>query len=353
MIRKHYSMGAVAAGALALALSATGAQAQDPGAYISGGAGWSLPQDSDFSGGGVSSADLENGWNGVLGLGYGFASGFRGEVEGGYHRNNVDDINGVSASGHFRAWSLMGNVYYDFRNMLGSVTPYVGAGLGGARVHADGITPVGASSVSDDDTSLAWQLMAGVAMPLAEQLEGTLGYRYFAAPNLDYNTAAGASIDSDYRTHSVMVGLRYSFGAPAKPEPVRAAAPAPAPAPVVAPAPQPAPPPVARQYLVFFDFDKADLTQQAMGILQTASTNAKGLTQVKIRATGHADRSGSDAYNMRLSQRRADAVKAELVRLGMKPTEIAVVARGEANPLVPTADGVREPQNRRVEIVFE
>ncbi|MGE0256005.1 MAG: OmpA family protein [Alphaproteobacteria bacterium] len=352
MIRTHHSI--VAGAALALALSAGAAQAQDPGLYISGGAGWSLPEDSDFSGGGVSSADLENGWNGVLGLGYGFASGFRGEVEGGYHRNNVDDINGVSAGGNFRAWSLMGNVYYDFRGLLGSVTPYVGAGLGGARVDANSISPVGASSVDDDDTSFAWQLMAGVAVPLAEQLDGTLGYRYFAAPNLDYNTAAGASIDADYRTHSIMVGLRYSFSGPAKPEPVRAAAPAPAP--MAAPAPQPAPtpaPPPARQYLVFFDFDKTDLTQQAQAILQTAATNAKGLTTVKIRATGHADRAGSDAYNMRLSQRRADAVKAELVRLGIKASEIAVVARGETNPLVPTADGVREPQNRRVEIVFE
>ena len=290
----------------------------------------------------------------MLGLGYGFASGLRGEVEGGYHNNDVNSVSGVAGSGDFRAWSLMGNLFYDFRGLLGSVTPYIGAGLGGARVDADSVTPVGASSINDEDTSFAWQLMAGVAMPLAEQLEGTLGYRYFAAQNLDYNTAAGASIDSDYRAHSVMVGLRYSFGAPAKPEPVRAATPAPAPAPMAAaPAPQPAPPPVARQYLVFFDFDKADLTQQAMGILKMASANAKGLTQVKIRATGHADRSGSDAYNMRLSQRRADAVKAELVRLGMKPTEIAVVARGEANPLIPTADVVREPQNRRVEIIFE
>ncbi|MBM3560422.1 MAG: OmpA family protein, partial [Alphaproteobacteria bacterium] len=88
-------------------------------------------------------------------------------------------------------------------------------------------------------------------------------------------------------------------------------------------------------------------------ILQQAATHAKGLATVKIRSTGHADRSGSDAYNMRLSQRRADAVKAELVRLGLKASDIAVVARGEANPLVPKADGVREPQNRRVEIVFE
>ena len=67
---------------------------------------------------------------------------------------------------------------------------------------------------------------------------------------------------------------------------------------------------------------------------------------------GHADRSGSPAYNQRLSQRRADNVAAELVRQGVSRNEIVVSAYGETRPLVPTADGVREPQNRRVEIVL-
>jgi outer membrane protein OmpA-like peptidoglycan-associated protein len=69
--------------------------------------------------------------------------------------------------------------------------------------------------------------------------------------------------------------------------------------------------------------------------------------------TGHADRAGPDSYNMALSMRRADAVKAVLVREGVPANQIAVVARGESQPLVPTADGVREPQNRRVEIVLQ
>ena len=67
---------------------------------------------------------------------------------------------------------------------------------------------------------------------------------------------------------------------------------------------------------------------------------------------GHADRSGTPQYNQRLSQRRADAVAAELVRQGVSRNEIMVTAFGESRPLVPTADGVREPQNRRVEIVL-
>ena len=67
---------------------------------------------------------------------------------------------------------------------------------------------------------------------------------------------------------------------------------------------------------------------------------------------GHADRSGTPQYNQRLSQRRADAVAAELVRRGVPRNAMAIQAFGESRPLVPTADGVREPQNRRVEIVL-
>ena len=68
--------------------------------------------------------------------------------------------------------------------------------------------------------------------------------------------------------------------------------------------------------------------------------------------TGHADRSGPVAYNQRLSERRADAVKARLIREGIPAGQIVTIGRGETQPMVPTADGVREPQNRRVEIVL-
>jgi outer membrane protein OmpA-like peptidoglycan-associated protein len=72
----------------------------------------------------------------------------------------------------------------------------------------------------------------------------------------------------------------------------------------------------------------------------------------RIEVSGHADRSGSDAYNQALSMRRAEAVAAELTRRGVPRTEMVIQAFGESRPLVPTADGVREPQNRRVEIIL-
>jgi OOP family OmpA-OmpF porin len=73
----------------------------------------------------------------------------------------------------------------------------------------------------------------------------------------------------------------------------------------------------------------------------------------KIEVNGYADRSGTPAYNQVLSLKRARTVSAELVRLGVPQSTIAIMAFGDTHPLVPTAAGVREPQNRRVEIILK
>ncbi|MGE3774940.1 MAG: OmpA family protein [Gammaproteobacteria bacterium] len=126
---------------------------------------------------------------------------------------------------------------------------------------------------------------------------------------------------------------------------------------VEAPPPPPpaAPPPPAtpENYLVFFDFDRADITDEGRAVLQNVVDDAAGQTVSRVVATGHADTSGSARYNERLSQRRADAVRAALSDLQLETGGIVTEARGETEPLVPTGDGVREPQNRRVEIKVE
>jgi OOP family OmpA-OmpF porin len=71
-----------------------------------------------------------------------------------------------------------------------------------------------------------------------------------------------------------------------------------------------------------------------------------------VELTGHTDTVGSDTYNMRLSKRRAGSVAAELEKNGIPADEIAIFAKGKRDPLVPTADSMKEPQNRRVEIVY-
>jgi iron complex outermembrane receptor protein len=140
------------------------------------------------------------------------------------------------------------------------------------------------------------------------------------------------------------VKLRYKF-AVANAE-VATAQPTYVPPPVVAPA-------VAHSYMVFFDFNKSDLTPQAVAIVAQAAKNAAPAKATTIDVTGHTDTVGSDAYNMRLSRRRAEAVAAELEKDGIPSSEIAIFAKGKKDLLVPTADGVKEPQNRRVQIVYE
>ena len=105
-------------------------------------------------------------------------------------------------------------------------------------------------------------------------------------------------------------------------------------------------------FLVFFDFDKAFLTPEAKNIIRAAADAIKKDKATKVKLVGHADRSGSAQYNKALSNRRASAVKQMLVKLGIKSKMITTAAKGESQPLVPTADGVREPQNRRVEILY-
>jgi iron complex outermembrane receptor protein len=139
--------------------------------------------------------------------------------------------------------------------------------------------------------------------------------------------------------------LKYRFGGPSE-EPEATPAPyTPPPAQAVAPAP--------KSYLVFFDFNKSDLTSQAQQIVDQAASNAGPAKVTRLTVTGHTDTVGSDAYNMRLSRRRAESVAARLEKDGIPSSEIEIVAKGKRDLLVPTADGVREPQNRRVQIVYD
>jgi outer membrane protein OmpA-like peptidoglycan-associated protein len=125
-------------------------------------------------------------------------------------------------------------------------------------------------------------------------------------------------------------------------------------APTEAYVPPPVQPPAApKSYLVFFNFDKSDLTPQAVEIVNTAAKNAQAGKVTQLTVTGHTDTVGSDAYNMRLSRRRAESVATQLEKQGIASSEIEIVAKGKRDLLVPTGDGVREPQNRRVQIVFD
>ncbi|MBN9538621.1 MAG: OmpA family protein, partial [Alphaproteobacteria bacterium] len=123
---------------------------------------------------------------------------------------------------------------------------------------------------------------------------------------------------------------------------------------VTPPPPPPAPPVVAPpSYMVFFDWDRSNLSAQALNTIKQAAQAFKTKGNARITATGHTDTSGSEQYNMALSLRRANAVKDALVREGVPATAISVIGRGEQGLLVQTGPNVREPQNRRVEIVIQ
>lgn len=105
-----------------------------------------------------------------------------------------------------------------------------------------------------------------------------------------------------------------------------------------------------RSYIVFFDFNREVLTSDAKDILLDLFNDTKDALKVVFDLVGHADKSGSNAYNVRLSEKRAISVKDYLVGLGTNPEDINVNWKGESNPLIETLDGIKEPQNRRTEI---
>ena len=143
--------------------------------------------------------------------------------------------------------------------------------------------------------------------------------------------------DNDFN-HSLMIGLRYNFKLQPPPPPPPATYPAQAP---------------ARSYLVFFDWDKATLTDRARQIISEAATNSTKVQYTRIEVNGYTDTSGTPKYNQGLSIRRAKAVEAELVKDGVPDSAITIQGFGDTHLLVPTGPGVREPQNRRVEIIIK
>jgi len=129
---------------------------------------------------------------------------------------------------------------------------------------------------------------------------------------------------------------------------------APAALPVATAIPMAAPAPAASQtYLVFFDWDKSDLTPRATQIIARAASAAATTNITTINVSGYTDTSGALDYNQDLSERRAQTVAAALVLDGVLQSQIEIHAFGETHPMVPTGPGIRESQNRRVEIVLQ
>jgi outer membrane protein OmpA-like peptidoglycan-associated protein len=303
---------------------------------------------------------FDTGFVGLASVGYGLGNGLRLELEGSYRTNKITRAGGLSAGGDERKYGAMFNVLYDIDPALFGfvpfpINPYVGLGGGyqwaqdqNARIYNNS-NPRTLLRTNDGDGNFAYQAIIGAAFPInavpglsltAEYRfmgvldDRTYHYQYFA-PGV--STRANLRQSDDYN-HSALLGLRYAFNA--------------APPPVLAPVAAPMAPTAARTYLVFFDWDRADLTDRARQIIAEAASATTKVQVTRIEVSGHTDTTGTARYNQGLSVRRAQNVAAELVRLGVPRGAITTQGFGFSRPLVSTGPGVREPQNRRVEIVL-
>jgi len=109
----------------------------------------------------------------------------------------------------------------------------------------------------------------------------------------------------------------------------------------------------SRNFMLFFAYDQATLGPDNEAVVREAAAAARARSNARVTVAGHADTAGDAPYNQVLSERRAAATRDALVRDGVSQAAITVVARGKEELLVPTTDRVREPKNRRVEIMVQ
>lgn len=280
-------------------------------------------------------------------IGYDFGP-FRLETEASYRRaqakkfttaaGTVYDSSNSRVAGGTGVLSFMVNGLLDFGPDDG-LQGFVGGGVGVARVKNAIYTsaPNNAGGVDDSASGFAYQALAGIRAPISKNVDLGLKYRYFAASGANrFVSLQGNAFVERFHSHSLLATLTYNFGSPTPPPPP------PPPAPVCNKGP----------YIVFFDWDKSDITPQAATILDSAIQAYGNCGTTPIVLAGYADRSGTPKYNLGLSARRNTSVRAYLTTHGVADGAISGTAYGEANPRVPTADGVRELQNRRVEITY-
>jgi outer membrane protein OmpA-like peptidoglycan-associated protein len=348
------------AAATALALPVAAHAQAVTGPYVSLGLGGSYvdPVNTSVSyGPGTGKTLYRPGYAGFVGVGYGLGNGFRIEIDGNDLRDSAHEIdaNHQEIRGRLNTFGVLVNGLYDIPAPI--VTPYVGVGIGYEEIQSSSFGGVATANnlgfnYSDTKGSPAFDAILGVAYAtpvtgLSLTAEGRFidafsdrNYKLsFTGSPVSYTLKSGPEY-----AETLTLGLRYAFGTAPAPVP-------PAPTPV-APTPVAPAPAVAKTYLVFFDWNKSDLTPRATQIISEAATDSKtGATTLNV--SGYTDTSGTPTYNQGLSLRRAKAVAAQLVTDGVAASEIEIKAYGETHLLVPTGPGVREPQNRRVEIVLQ
>ena len=340
---KAVALGVSAAALLSMSGQAM-AQSYDDSWYLGLGGGWAMSDEVV-----MTTEDPDDGWLLYGEVGTWTSSNWRVELELSHREHDFGGttpiIAGVAVApstaainGDFSVTALMFNMMRDFS--MNGVSPYVGAGAGAAWIDATGSTsPASSYVVAEEEAVVAGQFLVGLNFDVAENATFDIGYRYFDTLGVDISNGF-ATREEDFAAHIVTAGLRFTFGAQ-EPEPP-------------APPPPPPPPPEPKEaiFKIYFPFDESGLTSDAQSIVTEIAEQYKDQQVVRILVQGNTDTSGSNAYNDRLSQDRAASVRAGLIASGIPAEWIVTEALGETNPDVVTGDGVKEPLNRRAEVVI-
>jgi len=371
----------VACGAFALPLLARAGDG--PYVGVEGGANWQAPQNIQSTGllPGDDTAKFKHpfdaGYAGGLTFGYGSTLGLRPELELDYRRNDIKSINGTAATGSENAYTAMGNLWYDIKTPTGLfsvIHPYFGGGAGAARLAVRNAAPL-----NDYTTRFAYQGGAGIGFDLSPNVTLSADWRYLQSNRGDLMLVSGGDEHARYRAQSAMLGVKYSFGAAPTPPP-----PPPPPAPP-RPLPPPPPPPVVdsdgdgvpdnldkcpgtphgfkvdadgciiEQTVVLravnFEFNSDKLTQPSEQTLNEVAAALNGQPTLSVQIGGYTDSVGSAGYNLKLSQKRANAVQAYLVSKGVSSSNLVAKGFGKANPIASNDTDEGRTENRRVEFV--
>lgn len=195
------------------------------GIYLGSRIGWSSLQDGGISGDFVSlNAEYKDGFAVMGAFGYAHPSGLRLELEGGYRVNDLEQITAVAAgpfllplgvplaaTGEMQVATAMANAYYDFDIGL-PVSPFIGGGVGIGILYVNATVPaVGTEVLADVDLVFSYQGTAGVSLQLSSWVVVDLAYTYFVTEAADYGNLPINAVESEYKSHSAMAGLRLFF----------------------------------------------------------------------------------------------------------------------------------------------
>jgi OmpA-OmpF porin, OOP family len=327
-----------AAAAVALSGTASAGYERD-GWYLGLEAGWVRVNEANFAGS-TATLELDDGMAALGTVGYAFKnSNWRMEGELGYRSNEGDRTTCTGTVAlicttndvELEEWSGMFNALYDFNLNSEKWGLSLGAGIG-----IDNPRYMAVDGNDSNDKVFAFQGIAGLTYRVNQHWDLVLNYRYFNAAQAELQTSAlDVPREVDLEKHTVTIGFRYGYDEPPAP---------PAEPPVVIP------PPAPKQFIVFFGWNKCNITAEADAVLSEAASAAKSSGAASIRVVGHTDTSGSNAYNQKLSECRAGAVKTNLVGKGIADGSISTSGKGEGELMVQTGDGVKEPQNRRATV---